>query len=397
MGTARVAEPTASVVGSAEPSDPAPAASWRLTGERAWSWVRSRVWFAFSAAWLVYLAYPASEAWASPPSAARAVTLVAVVAFGAVYLTALSTMHRDALKPWRAWLFVIAEVVLIALMSLGARESALAGLVFVTVTGFFVLPTRSAVALVAGAVVVGEAGPLLIPGGSALNGLGLQCILAGTAIFGYTRAVARNVELVQARQELADLAVARERERMARDVHDILGHSLTVIAVKSELAGKLLAAGVPGRAAAEIASVESLARAALADVRATVSGLRHVGLASELASARSALRAAGISPGLPSATTEVPERLRELFAWAVREGTTNVIRHSGASSCEITLTSRSMSVRDDGRGPAWCDEDPAGNGLVGLRERAAVAGARVAVGRAPGGGYELTVRAGEPS
>ena len=368
-------------------------------GPGAGIWVRRRLWVVFSAAWLVYLSYPLSAAWTAPPSAGRAATLVAIVAFGAVYLAALEAVHRrdEPLPPRLAWLFVVAELALVGVMTVGARETALTGLVFVGVTGVFVLRARPALALVAVVAVVGEAAPWLVPGWHTLTGLGVQCVLAGAAVYGYRQLVARNLELVRARQELADLAVGRERERMARDVHDILGHSLTVITVKSELAGKLLAAGASDRAAREIADVEGLSRAALADVRATVSGLRHVGLASELASARTALRAAGISPGLPSATAEVPERLRELFAWAVREGTTNVIRHSGAGSCEITLTSRSMTVRDDGRGPGWADEHPTGNGLVGLRERAADAGARVAVRRAPGGGYELTVRAGEPS
>lgn len=382
-----------------QPDTASPAPSRRPIRVRAWGWARGRLWFAFSAAWLVYLSYPFSEAWFAPPSTGRAVTLVAVVAFGAVYLAALFAVHRDdePTPPRLAWLVVAAEAVLVLVMTIGAQETALTGLVFVAVTGVFVLPTRSAFVVVAVVAVVGEATPWLVPGWRSLDGIGVQCLLAGMAIFGYIRTVARNVELVRARQELADAAVARERERMARDVHDILGHSLTVITVKSELAGKLLATGASDRAAAEIADVESLARAALADVRATVSGLRQVGLASELASARSALRAAGISPGLPSATAEVPERLRELFAWAVREGTTNVIRHSRAGSCEITLTSRSMSVRDDGCGPGWNDEHAVGNGLVGLRERAAAAGARVAVGRAPGGGFELSVRAGEPT
>ena len=198
-------------------------------------------------------------------------------------------------------------------------------------------------------------------------------------------------ELAAARQELADLAVGRERERLARDVHDILGHSLTVITVKADLAGKLLALAKYDQAAAEIADVESLGRVALADVRATASGLRHVGLASELAAARSALRAAGIQTQSPRATTDVPESLHELFAWTVREGTTNVIRHSGAHRCEITLTAGAVHVRDDGCGPAWSDATPTGNGLVGLRERALLAGAHVTVTRVPAGGFDLSV------
>lgn len=368
-------------------------------------WWRGRGRFAFSALWLVYLTYPFSEAWVQPAGARRVASLAAVVAFGVVYLVALSARHgrsgrpRTGLHPQGlslrlAWSFVIAELALIWGMSLGAAQSAFAGLVFVAVTATFVLPRRQSLALVALLVVVGESVPLLVPGWEPLYGIGVQCALAAMASHGYNLLLARNAELTQARQELADLAVARERERMARDVHDILGHSLTVITVKAELAGRLLAAGAPDRAAAEIADVESLGRAALADVRATVSGLRQVGLAGELAAAGSALRAAGIVPDLPSATTEVPEELRELFAWAVREGTTNVIRHSRAASCEITLTGKGVRVRDDGCGPGWSDADPTGHGLVGLRERAAAAGARVAVGRAPNGGYELSVVVG---
>ncbi|WP_407341651.1 sensor histidine kinase [Pengzhenrongella phosphoraccumulans] len=366
---------------------------------RAGSWVRGRLWVAFSAAWLVGLAYPFAEAWAAPASTARVASLGAVVVFGAVYLWALGAAHGwgGHLPPRLAWRFLTAELALVGVMTLAAHGAGLAGLVFVAVTGVFVLTTRPALALVAVVAVVGEVVPVLVPGWHSLNGLAVQCALAGMAIYGYRQLVARNRELVRARQELADVAVARERERMARDVHDILGHSLTVITVKSELAGKLLAAGAFDRATAEIADVESLARAALADVRATVSGLRQVGLASELASARSALRAAGIVPTLPSATAEVPEQLRELFAWTVREGTTNVIRHSGAGRCEITLTAQSASVRDDGRGPGWNDDPLVGNGLIGLRERAAARGAQVAVGPVPGGGYELTVCVGEPS
>ncbi len=368
-----------------------------------WGWSRGRLGTVFGAVWLVYLSYPWSAAWAAPASIGRAISLGSVLLFGAVYLLALMMLRRrraalfPRLSTPLAWAFLMAELLLIAAISITAHETALTALVFVSVTAVFLLPPRQALAAVATLIIAGEGLPRLIPGWQPLNGIGVEFALAGMAIYGYVQLLARNAELLRARQELADLAVARERERMARDVHDILGHSLTVITVKAELANKLLTAGAPNRAAAEIADVESLARAALADVRATVSGLRDVGLAGELASARSALLAAGIETELPSATAEVPERLRELFAWAVREGTTNVIRHSGARHCEIALTSQAVRVRDDGRGPGWGDDTTVGNGLLGLRERARALGAQVAIGHAPSGGFELTVLAEDAS
>ncbi|MGO4228519.1 sensor histidine kinase [Arthrobacter sp. YAF34] len=196
-------------------------------------------------------------------------------------------------------------------------------------------------------------------------------------------------QLRSAQDELAGLAVAEERNRVARDMHDILGHSLTVIAVKAELAGRLIAVA-PERAAAEVAELEDLARGALADVRATVSGYRGVNISSELASARSALEAAGIEPQLPGAADEVPAKSRELFGWVLREAVTNVVRHSGASRCTVTLSRRSIQVDDDGRGPGG---PSAGGGLRGLRERAAAQGATLSLGRSAMGGFRVRVSA----
>lgn len=196
-------------------------------------------------------------------------------------------------------------------------------------------------------------------------------------------------QLRSAQDELAGLAVAEERNRVARDMHDILGHSLTVIAVKAELAGRLITVA-PDRAAAEVAELEDLARGALADVRATVSGYRGVNISSELASARSALEAAGIEPQLPGAADEVPAKSRELFGWVLREAVTNVVRHSGASRCTVTLSRRSIQVDDDGRGPGGSSD---GGGLRGLGERAAAQGATLSLGRSAMGGFRVRVSA----
>ncbi|WP_433018504.1 sensor histidine kinase [Kribbella sp. CA-294648] len=162
-----------------------------------------------------------------------------------------------------------------------------------------------------------------------------------------------------------------------------------MITAKAELAGRLIEAQ-PDRAATEVADVERLARSALADVRAAVAGYRELSLAGELVSARTALQAAEIKADLPTVIDEVPEEQRELFAWVVREGVTNVVRHSGAKKCAIKLSARQIEVLDDGRGPTTSGDS--GNGLIGLRERADAAGATLQIGTASGGGFRLAVR-----
>jgi two-component system sensor histidine kinase DesK len=210
-------------------------------------------------------------------------------------------------------------------------------------------------------------------------------------------------QLRQTQHKLAELAVLEERNRVARDMHDILGHSLTVIAVKAELAGRLLEVA-PEKAAVEIAELEDLARGALVDVRATVSGYRGVNVLSELANARTALTAAGIEADLPGAADSVRAKDRELFGWVLREGITNVVRHSGATRCMVTIGSRFIQIDDDGVGPAGAPDTPdapaaagpggAGNGLRGLSERVREAGGSLSVGRSAAGGFQLRLNVG---
>ena len=148
--------------------------------------------------------------------------------------------------------------------------------------------------------------PRLIPGWDTIDDLIISVILASVAVYGFTQLVLRNRQLQLAQDEVAVLAVERERERIARDMHDILGHSLTVIAVKAELAGKLFDVDAD-RARAEIAEVQALARTALADVRGMVTATREVTLAGELAGARQAFDAAGVEAEVPGTIDEVPD------------------------------------------------------------------------------------------
>ncbi|GGB41230.1 histidine kinase [Flexivirga endophytica] len=199
----------------------------------------------------------------------------------------------------------------------------------------------------------------------------------------------RQHQLRESRQVNAELMVQQERNRMARDLHDILGHSLTVITVKAELAGRLMDAGAEERARTEVADLERLSRTALADVRRAVEGYREISLSGELARAKEALAAAGITASTPTALDQVPADLVEPFAWTVRESVTNVLRHSRASTCSITVTPTSITVRDDGVGCAASAGD--GNGLAGLRERALSAGAVLITRSVEPHGFSVTV------
>jgi two-component system sensor histidine kinase DesK len=185
----------------------------------------------------------------------------------------------------------------------------------------------------------------------------------------------------QYEQMQRDLALVEERERVARDVHDVLGHSLTVVTVKAELAERLVDLD-PDRARAELAEIQRLSRQALAEVRATVGGLRAARLADELASARTALAGAGIEPHLPDDAACVDPRHRTVLAWVLREAATNVVRHSDADTCWVELDANRLTVRDDGRG---IDGRPEGNGLRGLRERVDSAGGRLTLTTGPRG------------
>ncbi|MBV9313627.1 MAG: sensor histidine kinase [Pseudonocardia sp.] len=194
-----------------------------------------------------------------------------------------------------------------------------------------------------------------------------------------------------AQAEIRTLAVADERARLARDLHDILGHSLTTITVKTSLSRRLLEKGAPAeRVLEEIRDTEELSRRALADIRATVSAQRQMSLAGELASAGAALRAAGIEADLPHAVDDVAAGLEVPLAYVLREGVTNVVRHSGARRCTVRLGPRWLEIRDDGSGARVERSTPGpGNGLTGLAERLAAVHGTVESGPLPSGGFRL--------
>ena len=183
-----------------------------------------------------------------------------------------------------------------------------------------------------------------------------------------------NRKLRKANDEIEHLAKVAERERIARDLHDVLGHTLSVITLKSELAGKLIDRD-PQRAGKEIREVEEISRQALSDVRDAIRGYRSKGLVAELAQAKSTLETAGVAVRYDASTTvKLPAMQESVLTMAVREAVTNVVRHAQARTCTLRLEQRNgschLEIQDDGRG-GFQNE---GNGLRGMRERVEMLG-----------------------
>ncbi len=338
--------------------------------------------------WLVYLGGPLGTMLKGHIGAWDVIGIVATISFGVTYLWGLGTLRWVFPNYFRAWLYILALVGLAALTIPGAGDKSLTFVVFIAALSVAALKRVVAIAMVVILFVTAEAAGQVIDGWQT-HGNGFAVLLASAAVFSFRLAFLRQEALRVAEGDLAELAVEEERSRIARDLHDILGHSLTVVSVKAELAGRLIDVDLD-RARAELEDLQRLTRDALADVRATALGVRAISLPGEIASARSALESAGIDPRLPTVADEVPSRWRELFAWTIREGVTNVIRHSQATSCEISVDEHGVRVIDDGHGATEHSSD--GHGLDGLRQRVALAGATLTTGPGPEGrGFALNV------
>jgi two-component system sensor histidine kinase DesK len=293
---------------------------------------------------------------------------------------------RPPLRPTQGVAIVLSLILLAVVMCVTIGQKGDAAAVYIAVTCVMCLQTKWAWLASVAVAVTTYAATVRVPDWHRDEGILFGTLVATLAIWGISQSINRNVEVLAVREENARLALEDERNRFARDLHDILGHSLTVITVKAELANRLIDVDAE-RARTELADLERLSRDALADVRRAVEGYRELTLPGELARAGMALSAAEIAADLPNSTEGVPSDRRELFAWAVREGITNVIRHSGAQRCTVVLGEHEVEVRDDGRGASSAG---AGHGLTGLRERAAALGGTV-VTRSLDPGFSLKV------
>lgn len=378
-------------------------ADWRA---RAWAGIRNRNargWYFGAAFGLIYQVILVVSIWSSsvplwqqaltfallavfylafmllPPlfwTESRTARLAALAAYWAFSLVFFPLLGADTF-----WLWILVAAVAATLYEEFVLLVSVVGiLVAVPLIYGFVTDFRDSVAISA---------PIIFSVAAMMYGVNLQ-----------TAAVRK---LRKAQGEVARLAVVEERARFSRDMHDVLGHSLTVVTVKSELARKLVSRD-PARAEQEIADIERLARAALADLRSAVTGYRAMSLSTELAVAQASLAAANIQAHLPRSGDVVAADLRGLFGWVLREGVTNVIRHSGAHTCWIELDRDSLTITDDGhrsddsagRNAAIQPSDALskGTGLRGLAERAAAVGAVVRAEPGARGGFQLAVERG---
>lgn len=327
--------------------------------------------------------------------AAPAVLLQAGSSVGhLIYLLVLALYVGFWLAVPRAWSIALAVLTVPAalLAPIGVQQpSEVADLLWVypAIALCFAAPESFSFAVLIAVTLLAMVTSLAVPGEAVhkVVAFGLPALLAGLAASTARRLLTANERLAQAQQQLAAAAVQEERVRFSRDLHDLLGHSLTVLVAKLRLARRLPAP----EADSELADAEHLALGALDEVRQAVEGYRAPTLDSQIAGARAALAAAGIAFDVSGSANPVAGGAEGALAISVREAVTNVLRHSGASHCWITIGRAQgaawVEVRDDGHGA----EPGTASGLAGIRERLARLGGTVEWGAGPDGGFRVHV------
>jgi two-component system sensor histidine kinase DesK len=334
------------------------------------------------------------------------ISLIGIVVFFALYLwvswQSARSLTSHALRVFPTGLALWAPVVGLAALGVGltALNGNSWGAIFFYVSSGAAgwLPTRKAIPVI-GALVLFIAVAYAAQGNVADAETPVVFVgTVGAIVIAFNWSLTNSQQLRVAREDLERAAaINEERLRIARDLHDLLGHNLSLIALKSELAQRLVDSA-PDRAAHEMRDVEQVARQALKEVREAVASYRQPTLASELRGAREMLTAAGIAYRAEydaGAISGLPTAVESVLAWTVREGVTNVIRHSGARQCAIRVTRDEQGIRvevaDDGKAASTETRDDDGNGLRGLAERAAALGGSFAAAPANDGGFHLEV------
>jgi two-component system sensor histidine kinase DesK len=349
---------------------------------------------------IIFVVYPLVRIIERPPEPPVSALVLAATAGFAYLIWFLARRAPDDPRRARPSLAILNVAILACAAAATVRsgnEEWVVLFYYASTAASLLLPERRALAIViaAGLVTAATLGAFEDPASAVVQGLSVSVI--GVTVFAIAALRRSNADLHAARQALATRAVADERDRIARDLHDLLGHSLSLIAIKSELAGRLLPTE-PDRAREEIGDIERVARDALASVRETVSGYRQPTLDREIANAREVLDAAGIEPSIEHRAGSLPIAEDAVLAWAVREGVTNIVRHSLTRHATIRTARHGalaeLEVLDDG--PAQGGSTPGaeggpdgGTGLRGLRERLERAGGRLEAGPRTSGGYRL--------
>jgi len=366
--------------------------------------------------WLPFIIPPLVNLLQShPPSLRLLAILVEVALFLAIYLWATwQTAHRLVTPSMTTghiqtsiWLIIAVLATLSFTIALSGQANQWLG-PFIFTSGYAGGSLRTARATLA--VVVLTLLLVILGGLVKLHWLdllqgGVFVVAVGFIVMSVVRAIQTSWELRAAREEIAHLAVTAERLRIARDLHDLLGHNLSLIALKSELAGRLVHRA-PDRAIIEIGDVEQVARTTLQEVREAVASYRQPTLLNELHGAQEILTAAGIVyryEGNEQNKDILPTEVEAVLAWTIREGVTNVIRHSHAQQCTISLKQErdeaSVEITDDGASVSSQSKDAnsthgignRGNGLCGLAERVEGLGGKFEVEPRVGKGFRLAV------
>lgn len=343
-------------------------------------------------AWVLMLAFLALKYWyATPPALETALLLMTVAVFVPLYF--YSYWCRGPLRA-----LVIGATCLFGV--LWAPHNAGASTFFIFACGMCasILPVRLAYATVAAIVGAAAATALAMPAH------GLEFVfpalvvgpLVGAASINDARLARSRAQLIRKQEEVEQMATIAERERISRDLHDLLGHTLSLITLKAELAGKLFERD-PVACRNEIGDIERSARAALSEVRSAVSGYRQSGFAHELDSARASLAAASVVLHADVQAVSLPAAVENVMSLALREAVTNIVRHAGASQCRLSLAEVQgvlvLRIADDGTRIAASGQVRRGNGLHGMAERAAALGGALAVKVEQGLALELRLPA----
>ncbi len=360
------------------------------------SGIAFHLWRLYQHAWLVCLLFPLVALIREPLTIWRLVVgLVALLFFAVSYIWLMwphPASQRASVRShsWLSFLLFMALSVLVGVTSLIYGPDWLWLFIGLSAIAGLLLPLRSAFA----AIVLFTLLPLFMTIGmhAGMGGVDWWWLIAlmllvrglGLDMVGIARMGNAIRELHVARRKLAHLKVEEERLRLARDLHDLLGQSLSVITLKSELARDLLTED-PIRCAQELTEIEQVGRMMLREVRKTVVGYRQPTLANELDGARQLLEAAGIEYSIEALHDELPQPLDAALAWTVREGVTNVIRHSHAHRCLLRFEREQgrigMEVLNDGEREAKAPEGTdQGSGLLGLQERVNALGGSMEAG-----------------
>ena len=342
-------------------------------------WLRLGRWF--MAVWVVFTLPSAVQILQGGHSAGDIALAAGILTWGAVWVW---FWLRAAGRSRTAEIFGLAvSVVLLGLFALFTPAPIDVGgvMVFAFIIAGACFPLREAIKIMAGLVVlqIGLEVLRLDPASLAASGL-VNSILVGVVGIGARLFWQSYKQLVAAREQLANLAVTEERLRFARDLHDLLGQSLAVLVLKSELVAKQLPEDSDDTIRAEVRDIAQVARKSLNDVREAVAGYRRPTLQAEISSARSALRAAGIGLLVEDKVGDLPPEQDGVLAWCLREAVTNVVKHSGAQRCEVRIFRDDgltrLDVSDDGHGAALLN---GGSGLAGMRERVELVGGTMKV------------------